>query len=287
MTAAQYTAFLNAVSTTSDPYGLYYHGMATAFPGNFGVNIGISQSGSPGSYTYSVIGNGNLPVFDINWGEAARFCNWLCNGQPTAREGNGTIETGAYNMNGATTDAALMAVAALPHTGGGTAAYFLPTENEWYKACYYQGGGTASGYWTYPTQSNLAPSNSLMLAATSDNDASYYNGGYTDTTNYLTPVGTFAACPGPYGTYDMGGDVMQWDETKFSNTSRRARGGAFCFDSDIMASSYSDLDYPAGNGYQMGFRVASSEAVVPEPTSVALLLAGAVALGIWRLRRKA
>ena len=44
------------------------------------------------------------------------------------------------------------------------ATYFIPSENEWYKAAYYKGGSTNAGYWTYPTQSNTAPSN--MLSAT-------------------------------------------------------------------------------------------------------------------------
>ena len=55
-----------------------------------------------------------------------------------------------------------------------------------------------------------APSN--ILSATGTNNANYYNGDYTDPTNYLTPVGAFADSPGPYGTYDMGGDVWQWNE---------------------------------------------------------------------------
>ena len=36
------------------------------------------------------------PVFDVSWGDAARFCNWLQNGQPaTGSEGTATTEAGA------------------------------------------------------------------------------------------------------------------------------------------------------------------------------------------------
>ncbi len=91
----------------------------------------------------------------------------------------------------------------------------------------------------------------------------------------------------------MGGDVYQWDEANISGSYRGLRGGAFVYSSRDMASPYRAYSNPGFQGYGgfgfgiAGFRVAASEVVVPEPTSVALLLAGAVVLGIRRLRRKA
>ena len=218
--------------------------------------------------------NGDFPVNDITWGDAACFCNWLQNGQPTGAEGNGTTETGAYTLNGDTTNL-------MTETRNPGATYFIPSENEWYKAAYFDPTltGGAGGYWTYPTKSLTAPINSLALAPTSTNDANYSG-------NYLTPVGTYAASPGPYGTFDMGGDVWQWNEANISGSYRGLGGGAWFLDSSRLASSDHDYYGPAIVNWCVGFRVASSVAV-PEPTSIALLLAGAVALGIWRLRRKA
>ena len=201
-------------------------------------------------------------------------------------ENSTTTENGAYALNGATSNAALMAVPSPSHSGAGAATYFLPSENEFYKAAYYDPtlNGGAGGYWTYPTKSNTAPINSLVLSPTSDNDANYYNGTYTDPTNYLTPVGIFAASPGPYGTYDMGGDVYQWNEASIAVSFRGLRGGSWDDNSDYLASSVRNFTYPTGEYYgAVGFRVAS----VPEPGSIALLLAGAVAFGIWRQRRNA
>ena len=71
----------------------------------------LRRGGSSGSYNYSVAYGGSLtqaqaanyPVFDVTWGDAARFCNWLQNGQPTnLGETTGSTETGAYTLNGDT-----------------------------------------------------------------------------------------------------------------------------------------------------------------------------------------
>ncbi len=274
VTLGQYTQFLNAVAKT-DTYGLYDSDM-----GAYYATQGISQIGSPGSYSYSVTGSNpqaaNCPVFAVTWGNAARFCNWLQNGQPTGgTEGAGTTETGAYALNGDVTNL-------MQETRNPGATYFIQSENEFYKAAYYVGGGTNAGYWAYPTMSNTAPSN--VLSATGTNNANYWNDGYTDSTNYLTPVGSFVLSPGPYGTYDMGGDVWQWNETNVSGDYRGVRGDAFDDTSAFLPSSFRGYTLPASVHVDFGFRVAS----VPEPASIALLLAGGSCLAAcaWRRRRR-
>ena len=196
VTSAQYAVFLNAVAK-SDPYKLYSSNMGVTSYGNF--RCGITQSGTSGSYTYAVIpGYENFPVNNVTWDDAARFCKWLQ---------TGTTETGAYTLNGDTT--------ILMESRNVGATYFIPSENEWYKAAFYKGGGTNAGYWFFPTQSDTAPSN--VLSSTGTNNANYSTNppvGYTDPTNGLTPVGAFAASPGAYGTYDQGGNVYQWNEAR-------------------------------------------------------------------------
>ncbi len=230
VTTAQYIAFLNAVATTGDPYGLYTSNMAS----DTSQGCGISRSGSPGSYRYSTAKNDNFPVNYVSWGDAARFCNWLQNGQPTGAEGNGTTETGAYTLNGKTNN--------LTETRKPGAAYFIPTENEWYKAAYYKGGGTNAGYWWYTTRSNAAPINTLPDTGNHANYKDLFGTGnkdYTDPTNRLTSVGCFALSPGPYGTYDMGGDVAQWNESVFP-----VRGGA-CV-AEIFTAARTTCALPTG-----------------------------------------
>jgi len=143
VTNCEYVQFLNAVAST-DTYGLYNTAM------DINARGGITRSGSSGSYTYTVKTNmGNKPVVLVSWFDCARYCNWLHNGKPTGPQNSSTTEDGAYTLNGATTGVDI--------TRNVNANYYIPTENEWYKAAYYKGGGTNTGYWLHATQSDTLP----------------------------------------------------------------------------------------------------------------------------------
>ena len=122
VTIGQYNTFLNSVaSVTTNSYIVDLWNSLISTDGN---SRGISRSGSGtlGSpYSYSVIGSSNRPITYVSWFDAARFANWMNNG---ATNGAST-ETGAYTLNGATNGIITK------NTG---ATWWIPSENEWYKA---------------------------------------------------------------------------------------------------------------------------------------------------------
>jgi len=271
VTSGQYCEFLNAVAA-DDTYGLYADDMWSDDQG-----CKIQQTGSPGTYTYSVPdpNRTNRPVNCVDWGDAVRFCNWLHNGQPTGAQDLTTTEDGSYYLNGATSNTALMAV-----TRDTAASYVLPTEDEWYKAAYYDplAKGGAGGYFDYPTRSNLAlPPNNDLTSPDSGNSANFKDPCYAiGAPYYLTKVGEFEYSHSPWGTFDQGGNVLEWNDTvsALHSECRPLRGGSFGNSADDMHASALVGVYPTGVHSAFGFRVAQ----VPEPGTIALLAMGAMGL---------
>ena len=156
ITTAQYCAFLTAVGNLSfggscrdDVFSLY-----NAFDsGGTVANNGIVRSGSSGAYIYAPTANYSLrPVTFVSWLNCARYVNWLNNGQ-----GAGDTETGVYSLNG-------IAVPTIVPNKAPGAIFWIPTENEWYKAAYYKGGSTTAGYWRYATQSDNIPTEVVAMS---------------------------------------------------------------------------------------------------------------------------
>ncbi|MCB1203528.1 MAG: SUMF1/EgtB/PvdO family nonheme iron enzyme [Verrucomicrobiae bacterium] len=247
VTLEQYTAFLNAVAAT-DTYDLYDPSLLKD-----SQVAGIQQNGSPGSHTYTVVGAGTRPVTYVDWFAAARFCNWLHNGRPTGAQIAGTTETGAYALNGATSGLSI--------TRESGAKFWIPSEDEWYKAAYHHPnglGGPADDYYLYPTMSDTPPDN--QIGAT-PNQANVYTTVYSvtqsssvsTTQNYLTDIGAFSGSPSYYGTFDQGGNVWEWTEG-INGGQHALRGSSW---DNLPAQSLSS--YRAGGGERadtIGFRVA-------------------------------
>jgi formylglycine-generating enzyme required for sulfatase activity len=256
VTIGQYAAFLNAVDPAGiNPNGIYEPSMGVT------VNIaGISftPGGSAGA-KYSVINyygagdSSNRPITYVSWFDAARFANWMTNGQ-----GSGSTETGAYTLKGAVSGNAVAANAG--------AKFRLPTGHEWYKAAYYDptlNSGTG-GYYAYATKSNTAPGN---VIGSGTNQANYNNGVFSVTQNssydadqnYLTDVGAFSGSGSFYGTFDQSGNVKQWNDLDGTAGSSRGVRGVNWFNYNPFALSSSEsvsLD-PSYESPDVGFRLAS------------------------------
>ena len=290
VTIGQYTSFLNAVAKT-DTYSLYNSSMGTD------LNIaGISQTGGSGSYTYSVLGSANRPITYVSWWDSARFSNWMANGQPTGAQTSTTTENGAYNVNGATSGIAVAKNATNPNTSAAP-TFFIPNQNEWYKAAYYSPSlnSGAGGYYAWATQSNTAPGNVVGSAA---NRANYTNGVYSVTQsssysasqNYLTDVGAFSGSGSFYGTFDQTGNVFQWNDLDGApGSSRGVRGGSWYFNALQVSAGYSQTTGSSDENSHFGLRLASPVSVsgVPEidPNGLSAVL-GLIVGGLGLLERR-
>ncbi len=279
VTLGQYGEFLNAVAA-SDTHGLYDRAL--------GFDEEIVQSGLAGSYQYSVTGDVNRPVAYVTWFDAARFVNWLHNGQPAGLQNAATTEDGAYTLLGANSGI---------FQRNADARWWIPTENEWYKAAYYDPSptGPADDYWLYPTRSDTAP-RSRNGSATDTNSANFYrddgldngfNGGFAISNSTAQPniattlVGAFLAASSYYGTFDQAGNLSEYTGTVTQSQFYVSRGGGWGDTSAGLRSTARPGDGGVSTQPYQGFRVAT----VPEPSGAVLAGLGAAIFSTRRRRR--
>ncbi len=237
-TIAQYCKFLNGVAA-SDPHSLYTTSLAT----NPNV-VGIYRDGVGGSYEYHVMGDGRRPIAFVSWQDAARFVNWLQNGQ-----GSATTETGVYDLT--QPDHITLA-----QTRAAGAFYALPSPDEWFKAAYHDKTITTGGdhYWAFATRADALVNNSVS--------ANYFDVDYAATQyslafyNCLLPVGHYSSAPSAYGTFDQTGSVWEWTEGDTGDR-RFSRGGSWFSTTpatQLAAGSFEDRISTEKTG-TTGFRV--------------------------------
>ena len=295
VTAGQYRDFLNDVAA-SDPHGLYNSSMDSA-----GAGCQITQNGTSGSFTYDFSGapSGTAsdwedrPVNRVSWYDAAMFANWLTSGD---------IHAGAYDTSAGAKwgDSASKYMGITPHDSAAMDAlvatygkvWVIPTEDEWYKAAYHKNDGVTGNYFDYPTSSNTAPGYVNLSGNLTGTGTPFVEGG-TDPGNYATfspnsayygigpdyfrtEAGEWENSDSPYGTFDQGGNVWEFNET------RGCRGGSIMYSDGGLGLHASNRanNYPSPENSVIGFRVAS----IPEPGSITLLVCGLVSWLMWRRR---
>ena len=220
---------------------------------------------------------GNQPAANIDWYEAAAFVNFLNTNSGKTAAYDLTFSGGSWSMTLWSSEQAW--------TAGGTnlyrnknAFYFLPSENEWYKAAYYNPAG--SNYFLYPTASSSVPT--AVASGTNAGSAVYNNAAS------VPAVVDSAGGLSPYGTMGQGGNVWELNESAYAGTNsspsetRALRGGDWTYTEFFLRASFRfDFVAPSQAVDFVGFRVAS----VPEPSTYVLVLLGAGAVYLWKRRK--
>ena len=189
---AEYAAFLNAVAADTDPHQLYHPEMRIRRGGN---NDRFNYTAHPAT--------ANAAVTYVSWVDAIRYCNWL-HGQDT--------ESGAYSLTGERQSGA---------------KYFLPTDDEWYKAAYYD--PAAQKYRLEPLRNS-----------------------------HKKPILGAIVPPRPKSRYGMLGaadPIWEWTESKFGEQFRGLRSDSWFQGNNGQAKGffYSNPELELGH---IGFRVA-------------------------------
>ncbi len=219
----------------------------------FQASLGVAVTGAP-SNAYdqaTYFSDADVPTNNVSWYEAAQFVNWLntSTGHQAAYNFTGTQGTGDYTFAVWSPEEADNGTNLFRHKD---AVYFLPTEDEWVKAAYWNGTGLQS----YATK----PGEGLVQGdGVSGIGWNYWDDGYS-----FYPTGPWAVGSGSEelnGTFDMMGNVNEWMESPSSaeyyvpDTKRGLRGG--CYEYGGVDSGSSGRYSPNGEGSPWGFRVAS------------------------------
>ena len=207
VTNHQYARFLQAVAATNDPHNLYDPRMASHEKGG----IVMTMEGTRRRYQVPAA-RADQPVNFVRWSDAARYCNWRHHGSPTDNVAATVTENGAYDLSGPfpTTRRTLVA------------RYFLPTEDEWYHAAYFD--PTTQAYTHFP-----------------------------EVGGEPLPVGGDSGIS-PNGVQGMNDGVWEWLENPVTALHRAVRSGVWFQGNNRQAAGrfYSNDDLELAN---IGFRI--------------------------------
>lgn len=185
MTWGQYAEFIQAFRPhwTGDPRSFGFTGLPV-----FTTDDGQTYQVAPGYENVAA---------EPSWGMAARYANWLHNGKAGDAQ---AFSTGAYDTSDWVWSAGDPAVVLQGNfERSADARYWIPSEDEWVKAAYYdpnRNGEGRPGYWLHPNGSDEwtpadQTSSSMIL-------------------NPPLPVGSFPDTQSPWGLLDLSGGASEW-----------------------------------------------------------------------------
>jgi formylglycine-generating enzyme len=262
ITNQEYAEFLNAVAKYDDPHSLYSPSMTT---GLFGGIDRLSKEGI--SLYYPKEGWRNRPVVYISWYDLARLANWYhyqkpCIGRSQLGTTEGTNTVGAYDTRHFPHDhTEAVDYRKLPFGRNKKALYWIPNEDEWYKAAHYDPTlDCQRKYWDYPVRTNDVPNN--FEPPGNEFSVNFFRETYSiGKPNFLTEVGAYSAASSYFGTYDQGGNVWEWAENwrlkdRGSEKVRAVRGGSATYSDVGLHARNTDPGNPAHEKFIWGGRLA-------------------------------
>ena len=187
---AEYSNFLNQAAQKSDPNGL------------FNPKMRIRKELKDGKFIYHPYpATANAAVTYVSWFDALKYCNWLGESYLISDQGRKVQRKS-------------------------NAKYYLPTEDEWYKACYYDPKNKK--YKLYPLRDAHRIENSNKLPSKSS-----------------------------YGMMETSDHIWEWTESKVGEAFRGIRSDSWFQGNNRQAAGryYSNPDLEIGH---LGFRVARS-----------------------------
>ncbi|WP_367846470.1 SUMF1/EgtB/PvdO family nonheme iron enzyme [Rhodoferax sp. WC2427] len=261
ITNQEYSDFLNSVAASRDTYFLYLDDMSTGIAG------GIERKKTLETYRYSSKnGYENRPVAYLSWFMIARYANWMHFGKPVGDQVLGVTEgnssTGAYDTTALN---AYKNNKSIKHllTRNPDAKYFIPNDDEWYKAAYYDPEKSGlSKYWIYPERVDAIPENSME----SKNGANFQNETMGEgAPYYVSESGVFKGS-GYFKVSDMGGNLWEWTETwrnfggedcwRCDTPKKGLRGGSFNYIEIGLDKKNIDPGIPDNHYFTYGGRLA-------------------------------